>query len=316
MTSTIQITAEGACATAAHPCAHACSGNCSPLVHACLTSWRGQSWPAYRGLFGGTRGYPVLEGEDARAYLSWYLPLHLPQVREGIRAVLPRFGRPALIRVLDLGAGAGTVAMALDQLATPAGPLYVVDTLEASTTFNGRLHDLKNALNPSGSVAVGECIHAHFEEWFSHAEACSGRYDWITIANFLSGISGGRGPEATVARLHEMLRRLVGPGGSVLLTIVEGGMESHCRIGDCLRLLQSSEPAGLRFTTIDSRWETVDASYLLICRHFQTLKALCRPNARALTILVERVSRGTPGCADGSTVETGMEPVYKDRRQA
>ena len=171
------------------------SGKCTGRVHHYMRAILGQGAVGYVGHIFERRAYPDFDSlAQCKQYVREYVPLHLTQIEAGLLEAakamplaLP-LDRP--IRVLDIGGGPGTVALALERL-TASGKLggcFVVDVIEPSAPFCRMLNIAKMSLC-DGSVSIGEISQHDFLDYWFASKGKRLDYDWIVSANVMSPLS-------------------------------------------------------------------------------------------------------------------------------
>lgn len=153
------------------------------------------------------------------------MPFHFPQIETATRPVLHYFMAKLLyqerpIRILDIGSGPATVPLAFcRQFDSFSYPFKLnITTLEASDTFNGMI-DIFNENNTNNNIAISKRLHYGFDKFIDDAEDSEGIFDWIIIANFITGI--GSNVDDINNFLKEMFFDLMIVGQPLYFTFIE-----------------------------------------------------------------------------------------------
>ncbi|VUT24854.1 MAG: hypothetical protein MOIL_00707 [Candidatus Methanolliviera sp. GoM_oil] len=194
--------------------------------------------------------YPVFEGDDCIQYLQEYVPLHLPQIEyalNDVKDVLEKYNfTKDTINIIDLGGGPATVALAFCRIIpSECEHRFKITTVDASKTFNEIIEIFKDT-NTNESIEIvnnlkynlkDEYLKDEFEEMWSDKSISEIGYDWIIIANSISGIAEiakfifGIDKDQADQELNKKINKILNKSISkvlhyndkVLLTIIEGG---------------------------------------------------------------------------------------------
>jgi len=228
--------------------------------------------PNYRGGLNFGSPYPIFEGDQCFQYLQEYVPLHLPQINRGLENCLEYYKNKSLtISVLDIGSGPATVALAFckqlngcDEYGFDIG----ITTIEASDTFNQMIEKF-NEISSNKNIVILQNFNCTFTNIIENriAEKNKGEYDWVIIANFLSGI--GKSVDDVNRKLNRLLAGLLNPRQKIMLTIIETGLSFP---KNCIDKLGATGFEDIRiksvFQAIDK--QPIDASWLKNCNFYRT----------------------------------------------
>lgn len=263
-------------------CQSRISGKCSQRVHDAMAAMLGESSACiYLGhLF--NRSYPSFESlATCRQYIREYLPFHLTQIENGLLAAykeikpyLPE-GRP--VRVLDVGAGPASVALALERL-VESGRLtgrFIVDAIEPSASFVGLIRLVQNKFR-FGPVQINEIYEGDLTGWLIARKGGLKIYDWIVAANCLSpmGLSW-KAEEIALLYRHAIDRVTYGSRGFV--TIIEGGCSTYINPYVCMDKIEKSP-------LLEKVAGTSGVGRMTPCGFYRTKWGNDRPNMIMLTM--------------------------------
>jgi len=222
------------------------------------------------GLFSGE--YKVFTQKECIQYLQEYVPLHIPQIEYVLSYVLPKicqrnlFANP--ISVLDIASGPATIALSLCKVRLCRN--IRVTTLEASSGFNSII-EIFRTHNTNPNIKIVETIQAEFYDFLKkQTEHYRGHFDWIVIANFISGIAKNGNSAEVDAVITQLCQSLMNPGQQILLTIIEGSSKKYFDTEEYLKTLEQ-HLNGLNIkVTLSSFFGPRDTPYLANCKIYQT----------------------------------------------
>ena len=202
------------------PCQNRATGICTHRVHDAMEDMlAGQDNPHYRGGLFPSGKYPSFEEGRGVQYVSEYLPLHLPQLEHGLemayRSLQETLPVDRAIRLLDIGSGPASVALALERLTSRAKvqAQFQVQPLEQSAEFCGMLRAAAGPLG-SGAVQLETPCQMDMERYLDETTALSLQpCDWIVMANVVSPLAQGRTVEEYCARIQRLLEQHRTPTG-------------------------------------------------------------------------------------------------------
>lgn len=187
----------------------------------------------YEGnLFKG-KGYPILEGKECFQYLQEYVPFHLPQIEYVLKDVMLKHEFDDMTpNIIDLGSGPATVPLAFCRLDPNQYPYekFNITTVEASKTFNDMISVFER-MNKNKTVEIDCKFNCNITDFMNSAPRYNIGYNWIIAANSISAI--GKSGEEANKRLNKFIfnvlncNKKLGYSNSILLTIIEGGLESY-----------------------------------------------------------------------------------------
>lgn len=283
------------------PCENIQCKYCNQNVHEIICQMLQSNYAAsYIGeLFDKTSlVYPVFQGDSCCQYLQEYVPFHLPQIEYVLDYVLNKFprylnmGNEAFYSVLDIGSGPATVPLAFCRLLP--NPRYKtrleITTLEASVNFN-KMIKIFQETNTNSNIEIVESITDRFEYYMLHADDWRGRYNWIIIANFLSGIAdvGQCKSSYDVSMiLNALISKLIMPKQTIMLTFIEGGCEHYFKTREYLREVESIGFADLNIkNTVSDYSGRRRFANILTCKYYKTRYGNDTPHICAKTLQLE-----------------------------
>jgi hypothetical protein len=234
---------------------------------------------AYIGGLFHSGGYPVFSNDQCAQYVQEYLPFHLPQIEEGLRTAYNAVGttfpidRP--VRVLDIGSGPASTALALDSLVSSniISGRFTVDTVEPSLGFNRMIDRARSAL-ASGPVEIGEQYLSQFPSWMQYDHSGNPKYDWIIMANALSPITLALNNDG--AKLRSMITELLSKSGrecGCSATFIESGCGTY---GHPILALKDLKENGYMIIG-HGLPRTISAAHILKCRFYRTRQEFRKP---------------------------------------
>jgi hypothetical protein len=269
-------------------CANLAAGHCTNRIHSAVTRMiGGRGKPAYVGGLFSAAGYPGFTGTQCVQYVQEYLPFHLPQIEHGLfnayKAIGATFPADRPVRVLDIGSGPASVALALDCLVSNGkiAGRFIVDTVEPSIGFGQMIDQARGAL-AGGPVEISRLFSAQLPEWMQYARTGLYKYDWLVMANVLSPLSFAlnRDNERLKSLISELLSCTGSYPGGVSVTFIEGNC---CTYGHPVERFNALIGGGMR--SVGSMLSTrIGAGYILKCRHYRTKQGNCVPHVIMITI--------------------------------
>ncbi|MCP4105654.1 MAG: DUF1566 domain-containing protein [Desulfobacteraceae bacterium] len=249
--------------------------HCNENVHNIIYNMLQGRCDKYRGrkLFGGE--YSIFEGDDCIQYLQEYVPFHLPQIEYALRDTLRNYPfTHNHVSILDIGSGPATVALSLCKMDEAGYYDFSITTIEASNTFNNMI-EIYERINLNRSVTIVENLKYTFEDFFNLSCQWEGHFDWIIIANFVTGIDD-------YMKLNELVTNLLHSEEKVLLTIIE--------TGTLQKYIKNLEFDNLKIENISYINEQIDAEWLSNCKFYRTNPACpkYRPYINSKSLLLER----------------------------
>ena len=172
--------------------------------------------------------YPVFEKGIGARYLREYVPLHLPQVEQGLRqahgAIVKTGRRPS--RILDIGSGPGTVAMGLRNLIhrDEITGNWRIDAIDPSAEFCEMLKKAGVAMG-TRPIYMNPPLQMGLQEYLDRRKPCA--TDWIVMANVLSALAHHRTLTDCIHlfdRLFELQQTI---GAAPALTLIEGSCRTY-----------------------------------------------------------------------------------------
>ena len=290
--ATTETITSAATAQANLPCPNLVTGICTQRVHEAMGRMlAGQDKGPYRGGLFPSGKYPSFEEGRGAQYVSEYLPLHLPQLEYGLemayRSLQGTLSAGRAIRLLDIGSGPASVALALERL-TAMGKInaqFQVQPLEQSAEFCGMLREAADPLG-SGAVKLMPPFQMDMERYLDEkATTPLDSFDWIVMANVLSPLAQGRTVEEYCARIQRLLEQHRTPTGYPALTVIEGSC--------CKYVLPHTYMKGLTaqlkvLCNIGLDWSVpLDRPDILNCTYYKTGTGGCKPRIMMITVRKE-----------------------------
>ena len=251
----------------------------------------GHDTPRYRGGLFPSGKYPSFEEGRGVQYVSEYLPLHLPQLEHGLemayRSLQENLPVDRAIRLLDIGSGPASVALALERLTSGAKvqAQFQVQPLEQSAEFCGMLRAAAGPLG-SGAVQLETPCQMNMDRYLDETTALSLQpCDWIVMANVLSPLAQGRNVEEYCARIQRLLEQHRTPTGYPALTVIEGScckyVAPHTYMNGLAAQLKVVCKVGLDCSVPLNRPD------ILNCTFYKTGTGGCKPRIMMITVRKE-----------------------------
>jgi len=240
----------------------------------------------YKGGLFDEPEYTIFEGAKCIQYLQEYVPFHIPQIEYVLCNTLQKLKCiPKKRSILDIGSGPATVPLAFCKLLSSRKYEIILEitTVEASKGFNDMINIFRK-VNANDNVEIVENLRSTFQDFISNAKRWRGRFDWVIMANCISGI--GQSVDDVNRILNKLVAGLLNSRQKIILTVIE---TKSSFLKNCIKSLGTTSFKDLRilrtiFQTIDKR---IDASWLKNCKFYETRYGNYRPYINSKSLLLE-----------------------------
>lgn len=231
--------------------------------------------------------YPTFDRFNYNQYIREYVPFHFPQIKYALNDVLSQIAnlnsKPQVLNILDVGSGPATVPLAFCCLSSEilCKFKFNIVTLEASKEFNDMIRIFKEQ-NTCLQVSITGNVHEQFEAFVNNANKHRYRYNWIVVANFLSGIGQYKSYKEVNLILNELLYKVRGNNRQIYLTIIEGNSTKYFETPDYLSKIDS---IGFQDFAIEEIVSDICQSIdICRCEYYKTIKNKYSPYVISKTL--------------------------------
>lgn len=256
---------------------------CTNNVHNIISAMIGDKvMPNYIGGLFNREDYPIFEGQECVQYIQEYVPFHLPQIQFILGKILDEyFINYENVRILDLGAGPGTVPMAFCRIFEQKKYTQNIHitTIEASTDFNNHIKIFKE-LNKNKKINIENILKLDLTQDTLVNLINDFDYDWINLANAFSIISQQNDFDDLNNYFYTLFQKILSRKKMAVLSIIEG---KYKLIVDYLAQIGNIAKDGMKLKGY--RYNTqLNAPYITNCNFFRTRWAVNQPYLNAITI--------------------------------
>jgi hypothetical protein len=272
-------------------CGNIAARHCTKSVHnarAVMLANQGATGSRNPGRMFPGAAYPVFENGLGMRYLREYAPLHLPQVEHGLGVAYAEIVRTGMnpSRILDIGSGPGTTALALRNLLerNQVAGRFQIAPLEPSSEFCGMLERLRDEWRHE-PTHLHRPLKLKLDQYLASDTAVEA--DWIVMANVLSPLVAGKDPVYCCELIQRLLEKQSRAGRSPFLTLIEGSCSTYINPYAHIRALAQKFNVVARLGL--DRSTPLYRPYILDCRYY--LKAGqrgCQPRLIMLTLAMKR----------------------------